>query len=78
MQGPYKTFHLFDKTVLQQLTQEQILINACRGEVIDNQALLALAKDKQSPTLVLDVWENEPNIEKALLPFVELSTTHIA
>ena len=78
MQGPYKTFHLFDKTVLQQLTQEQILINACRGEVIDNQALLALAKDKQSPTLVLDVWENEPNIEKALLPFVELATPHIA
>jgi len=78
MEGPFKTFHLFDETVLQQLNPQQILINACRGEVIDNQALLMLAREKKSPLLILDVWENEPNIEKALLPFVELATPHIA
>ena len=78
MQGPFKTFHLFDESVLQQLNPEQILINACRGEVIDNQALLTLATQQKTPTLVLDVWENEPNIEKALLPFVMLATPHIA
>ena len=78
MQGPFKTFHLFDETVLQQLNPQQILINACRGEVIDNQALLKLAIECKAPTLVLDVWENEPNIEQALLPFVALATPHIA
>ena len=78
MQGPHKTFHLFDKSVLEQLTQQQILINACRGEVVDNHALLTLALAKKAPILVLDVWENEPNIEQALLPFVELATPHIA
>jgi erythronate-4-phosphate dehydrogenase len=78
MEGPFKTFHLFDESVLQKLTPEQILINACRGEVIDNQALLTLATEQKTPTLVLDVWENEPNIEKALLPFVTLATPHIA
>ena len=78
MQGPFKTFHLFDETVLQQLNPQQILINACRGEVIDNQALLKLAIERKAPTLVLDVWENEPNIEQALLPFVALATPHIA
>lgn len=78
MQGPFKTFHLFDESVLQQLNPEQILINACRGEVIDNQALLTLATQQKTPTLVLDVWENEPHIEKALLPFVMLATPHIA
>ncbi|MEL0660597.1 4-phosphoerythronate dehydrogenase [Psychromonas arctica] len=78
MKGPFKTFHLFDETVLQQLSPQQILVNACRGEVIDNQALLKLAREHKTPTLVLDVWENEPNIEKALLPFVALATPHIA
>jgi len=78
MDGEYKTFHLFDHAVLQQLSSKQILINACRGEVIDNQSLLALAQVGKAPILALDVWENEPNIEKALLPYVELATPHIA
>jgi erythronate-4-phosphate dehydrogenase len=78
MQGDHKTFHLFDDKILKQLKTDQILINACRGEVIDNQALLALAIQKKAPILALDVWEHEPNIEKALLPFVDLATPHIA
>lgn len=76
--GENKTVHLFDKTVLATLNQQQILINACRGEVIDNNALLSLAREGNIPTLVLDVWENEPNINTELLPFVTLATPHIA
>ena len=76
--GPYPTVHMFDETVLRELRKEQILLNASRGEVIDNQALLKLAQDDLSPLLVLDVWENEPNINKQLLPFVEVATPHIA
>ncbi|WP_028870126.1 4-phosphoerythronate dehydrogenase [Psychromonas arctica] len=78
MRGEYKTFHLFDHEILQKLNCNQILINACRGEVVDNKALLSLAQEEKAPILVLDVWENEPNIEKALLPYVELATPHIA
>jgi erythronate-4-phosphate dehydrogenase len=78
MQGPHKTFHLFDEKILRKLNSQQILINACRGEVIDNQALLLLCVEKNAPILVLDVWEKEPNIEKSLLPFVDLATPHIA
>ncbi|TEW52949.1 4-phosphoerythronate dehydrogenase [Psychromonas algicola] len=76
--GPFKTIHLFDKRVLEQLNSQQILVNACRGEVIDNKALLNLALIEKTPTLVLDVWENEPNIEKKLLPFADIATPHIA
>lgn len=76
--GPYPTVHLFDETVLRQLHKEQILVNAARGEVIDNQALLKLAREGLAPLLVLDVWENEPNIDSQLLPFVEIATPHIA
>ncbi len=76
--GAYPTVHMFDEQVLKQLTAKQILLNASRGEVIDNKALLKLAQQGLHPTLVLDVWENEPNIEKQLLPFVEIATPHIA
>jgi erythronate-4-phosphate dehydrogenase len=76
--GPFKTLHLFDKNSLEQLKPHQILINASRGEVIDNKALLNLALMEKAPTLVLDVWENEPEVEKKLLPFVDIATPHIA
>jgi len=78
VQGQHKTLHMFDYSVLEKLKTDQILINACRGEVIDNQALLTLASQQKSPTLVLDVWENEPNIEKQLLPYTDIATPHIA
>ena len=77
-EGRFKTVHLFDQNALSRLNQNQILINACRGEVIDNKVLLNLALIKKAPTLILDVWENEPNIEKQLLPFVDIATPHIA
>jgi erythronate-4-phosphate dehydrogenase len=76
--GLYPTVHMFNDVVLQKLNTDQILINASRGEVIDNMALLKLAKQNAIPELVLDVWENEPNINRELLPFVEIATPHIA
>lgn len=76
--GDNPTWHLFDEGALRKLTSNQILINASRGEIIDNQALLSLCKINKAPILVLDVWENEPNIEQALLPFVSIATPHIA
>ena len=38
--GKYQTQDMFDKQRLSQLTEHQLLINACRGEVLDNQAAL--------------------------------------
>lgn len=76
--GDFPTIKMFDEQVLAKLSPKQVLVNACRGEVIDNQALLKLAKQNLTPTLVLDVWENEPNIETRLLPYVTIATPHIA
>jgi len=78
VQGEFPTVHLFDQGVLSKLTKNQILINASRGDVIDNDALLELCQTRKMPTLVLDVWENEPNTNTKLLPFVEIATPHIA
>lgn len=77
-QGEHPTRLLFDRQRLAALNDAQILINACRGEVVDNQALLALYQQGRQFTTVLDVWENEPDILTDLLPYVTLASAHIA
>ena len=51
-------------------------INASRGEVVDEDALL----DARSrlDRVVLDVWKNEPNISLDLLAAADIATPHIA
>ena len=76
--GDHPTFHLFDRTRLQQLVEGCILVNAARGEIIDNPALLALLKRREDLTVYLDTWENEPLILRELMQRVDLATPHIA
>lgn len=76
--GDYPTYHLLNEQVLASLMPEQILINACRGEVIDNKALLKLKRQGHPLKVVFDVWENEPNILTDLIPYCEITTAHIA
>ena len=65
--GPDKTLHLLEP-------QRGIVFNSSRGAVLDNRYLLTA----KLAGLVLDVWENEPNISAELLGQVDLGTPHIA
>jgi erythronate-4-phosphate dehydrogenase len=76
--GEHPTYHLLDETRLSNLKDEKILISACRGEVIDNHALLALKKSGHGLKLVLDVWEGEPDVLLPLIDYTEIATAHIA
>lgn len=76
--GPYKTKHLVDQSLLNQLKADTILINACRGAVIDNQALLEALRQRNDLRVVLDVWEPEPDLSVELLNKVDVATPHIA
>ena len=77
--GNHATYHLINSATLALLKPDCALINASRGSVIDNAALLnELSVAEQRRPLVLDVWENEPDILKALLPYVDIATAHIA
>jgi erythronate-4-phosphate dehydrogenase len=76
--GEDPTYHLFDQANLSHLSPDQILINACRGEVVDNQALLAQAKAGRAPLLIWDVWESEPHVLAELVPYTFIATPHIA
>ncbi|HGH3372417.1 TPA: 4-phosphoerythronate dehydrogenase PdxB [Kluyvera cryocrescens] len=77
-EGPYKSLHLADEALIRRLKSGAILINACRGPVVDNAALLACLEDGQDLSVVLDVWEPEPDLNLALLEKVDLGTSHIA
>ena len=76
--GPYTSLHLADESLIQRLKPGTILINACRGPVVDNAALLRRLEAGQDLSVVLDVWEGEPNLNTALLEHVDIGTPHIA
>jgi len=76
--GLYKTLHLVDDDVLAALPENKILINTCRGKVIDNRALLKALERKKKLRAVLDVWDPEPEICLKLLALVDIGTPHIA
>ena len=77
--GEHPTYHLCDETILRLCKPNTLLINAARGGVIDEQALLSqlLTLNSQLSTAI-DCWENEPNINQDLLKHVELASFHIA
>lgn len=76
--GPYPSFHLISHEELAQLKTGAVLINAGRGAVIDNQALLETLNIRTDLRVVLDVWEPEPDISLELLDKVLLGSPHIA
>ena len=75
---PWPSYHLLDKRALDVVGQGQLLINASRGPVIDNKALLDRLAKPSSPVAVLDVWEHEPAVPAQLLMHARLGTAHIA
>ncbi len=62
-----KTFHLLNSDNLSLVKPSAIIINTARGEIIDENALINLLKHKKIFAAGLDVFENEPNINKKLL-----------
>jgi erythronate-4-phosphate dehydrogenase len=77
-EGEDKTFHLFNETRFAAMKAGQFLVNSSRGEVVDNDALKKALRNKEIAGAVLDVWENEPQIDEALLKMVVYGTPHIA
>ena len=53
-----------------------LFINASRGEVVDD-AALKRAIPKLGP-VIIDTWNNEPDIDRELMDMVDIATPHIA
>lgn len=72
--GPFPSYHLINNDFLQGLKNTAIIINASRGEVLDESALLG----ENFFNVCSDVWAHEPNINYELLARSLISTPHIA
>ena len=77
--GHDQTYHLINERILQKVNPGTIIINTSRGEVVDNIALKNELKSRSRlQASVLDVWENEPLIDKELVELVDIVSPHIA
>ena len=80
--GEYPTYHLCDENVLRLCKPGTLIINAARGGVIDEHALLSclspLASSPHRLLASIDCWEGEPNLNHELLKHVDLASFHIA
>ena len=76
--GEDASWHLLEQTRLARLRPNALLINSCRGEVVDNRALLEQLLQRPDLDAVLDVWEGEPEPLPPLVARTLLATPHIA
>ena len=81
--GEYPTYHLCNAAILRLCKPGVLIINAARGGVIDEQALLAHLnshpfREGLGVGSAIDCWEGEPEINKTLLQHVDLASVHIA
>lgn len=77
-EGVDKTYHLADEKFFKSLKERCVFVNASRGGVVDSEALKRAIRSGRLRAVVLDVWENEPNIDIELLEMVDIGTPHIA
>jgi erythronate-4-phosphate dehydrogenase len=77
-EGIDKTFHLADERFFKSLKERCVFFNTSRGRVVDSMALKTAIRAGRLRAVVLDVWENEPNIDTELLRMVDIGTPHIA
>ncbi len=76
--GRYASYHLADADFLGSLCRCRLLINASRGPIVDNKALLAVLEGGKLQSAAIDVWEGEPNLDLSLLQRAYIATPHIA
>ena len=82
-EGEYPTYHLCDANILRLCKPGALIINAARGGIIDEQALLSCLnplpfREGMGVGTAIDCWENEPNLNQDLLKHVDLASFHIA
>lgn len=73
-EGEYPTRNLIGESELELLKPGAWLINAARGGIVDEKALLK----KSGLRLAIDTWVGEPDIDRYLLARCDYATPHIA
>ncbi len=76
--GKYSTKYLGNRHFFDRCQKQPLIINAARGGVVDEKALLSACDSRLIDGFVIDCWENEPNIYIDTLQSSFLATPHIA
>lgn len=81
-EGKHATWHLINEARIAHLRSGCLLINAARGGVVDERALLDRLNKADTaagaPDIVIDCWKGEPHINGELVQKALLATFHIA
>ena len=86
-EADFLTFHvpldnitcgMADARLISMMKPTAFLLNASRGEVVRTNDLKTALLERKIAGAVLDVWENEPEIDRELLDLVDYGTPHIA
>ena len=78
LKGIDRTIGLADSGFFNKIRKNSFLINTSRGAVIDEGILLREMERSKIKAAILDVWNNEPLINRALLRKADIGTPHIA
>lgn len=73
-----ETHYMCDEKVLKLMNKRGLVINAARGGIIDEKALLSWLENNSDARAAIDCWEGEPMINKNLAKRVMIGTPHIA
>lgn len=76
--GENPTHYLADSSFFNKLKRQPVILNAGRGGIINEKALMQAMDKRQVREAVIDTWENEPDINRDLLKRTFIGTPHIA
>ncbi|MDB9958395.1 4-phosphoerythronate dehydrogenase [Oceanospirillaceae bacterium] len=76
--GEHATENLLHEARIKSLCKGTVLISAGRGEVVDQAALLMRQQEFNDLHLFMDVWHQEPHIDRGLFDYCHCVTPHIA
>ena len=76
--GDCPTYHLIGSNIFHRMPHRPLIINAARGGVVDESALITALKHRIVSHAVVDCWEGEPNVNSTLLEAALIATPHIA
>lgn len=78
LDGTDATWHMAGPDFFGKLAKKPLVINSCRGEVLDTPAVKDALINGRIAGFIADCWENEPDIDLELLKMAYLATPHIA
>ncbi len=77
-EGPHPTRNMLDANRIAALAPGTVLVNTARGEVLDAVALHKRLSQLDDLNVVLDVYPDEPEIDRQLCERLSIATPHIA